>query len=72
MTCVIPDADTVNRWFVAPVRDASPAWAVLPADAGEHDDRPPLWRPVWSSCATCCVMGSGMIASSPGISAMTR
>ena len=41
MTCVIPDADTVNRWFVAPVRDASPAWAVLPADAGEHDDRPP-------------------------------
>lgn len=42
MTCVIPDADTVNRWFVAPVRDASPAWAVLPADAGEHDDRPPV------------------------------
>lgn len=37
MTCVIPDADTVNRWFVAPVRDASPAWAVLPADVGEHD-----------------------------------
>lgn len=42
MTSVVPDADTVNRWFVTQVRDASPAGVALPTDAGKRNDRPPM------------------------------